>query len=115
MNAKTQSVVASLFTVGVAIWMLLTPAFTTVTGWALASLLITGGIIALAGLTQLLWENVLPSWVNALAAVWLLVSVFIFDTGTALAWNMGVAAVIGFLLAVWDGTEISQLHHQHIQ
>lgn len=115
MGNKTQSRIASVLAIAVGSWMMLVPAFTSVTGAALANILITGAVIALAGLTQLFWENVLPSWVDGLAAAWLLVSAITFDVSTAVAWNMAIGAIIASMLALWDGAEVTQLRHAHQQ
>ena len=113
MNAKAQSLFASILAVVVGAWVMLVPVFTSLAGGALASTLIAGGVIALAGLVQIFWENVLPSWVNAAAAVWLFVSVFIFSVSTAVGWNLVLAAVATFLVALWDGVEVNEVHHAH--
>lgn len=115
MNSTTQSRVASVLTVLVGAWVMMIPAFTTVTGNAFVNLMIVGGVIALAGLVQLFWENALPSWVNGLAAVWLLVTAFTFDVSTAVAWNMIFAAVVAFMLALWDGIEVNESYRMHHQ
>jgi hypothetical protein len=94
---------------------MLVPAFTEVSGNALANILIVGGVIALAGIVQLVWENAIPSWVNGAAAVWLLLSAFTFDVSNTVAWNMIIAAIVAFGLALWDGVEVNEsyrIHHQ---
>lgn len=113
MDARSQSIFASLLEVLVGAWAMLIPVFTSVTGGALTSVLITGGVVAFAGLVQLFWENVLPSWVDALAAVWLFISAYAFTVSTAATWNMALAAMAAFLLAVWDGVEVGQLLRAH--
>ena len=115
MDSTTQSRYASALTILVGLWAMLVPAFTPVEGNAFANILIVGGIIALAGLVQLFWENTIPSWVNGLAAVWLFISAFTFGVSTAVAWNMVLAAVAAFVLALWDGVEVSQSHRMHHQ
>lgn len=115
MDTKAQSILASVLTIAVGVWMLLVPAFTSVTGGALTNLMITGGVITLAGLVQLIWENVLPSWIDGLAAVWLFISAFTFDVSAVVAWNMALGGIVAFLLAMWDGAEVNQLHHMHQQ
>lgn len=115
MDSTTKSRYASALTVLVGLWAMLVPAFTPVTGGAFANILIVGGVITLAGLVQLFWENTLPSWVNGIAAAWLFISAFTFNVSTAVAWNMALAAIAAFLLALWDGVEISQSHHMHHQ
>lgn len=113
MNAKAQSLFASILAVVVGVWVMLVPVFTSLTGGALASTLIVGGVIALAGLVQIFWENVLPSWINAAAAVWLFISVFAFGVSAAVAWNLALAALATLLVATWDGLEVSEVHHEH--
>lgn len=116
MNDRTQSVVASLFTVAAGAWLLLTPAFTSVSGAALTNMLVVGGAVALLGLVQAFWVNVLPSWLNGLAAVYAFFAAFIVDMSTTATWNLAVAAVVIFVLAIWDGFEIAhfedRMHRQ---
>lgn len=113
MEKLAQSRLASVLTIAVGAWMLLTPLAISMTGAALTSILITGGVIAVAGLVQLFWINTLPSWVNAVAAIWLFISAFAFTMSTGAAWNQVVFAVVAFLLAVWDGAEISDFQREH--
>lgn len=94
---------------------MLVPTFTSLTGGALTSTLVAGGIIALAGLVQLFWENVLPSWIDGVVAIWLFISAYLFDVSTAVTWNLAIASVIAFLVALWDGTEVGTLHQTHHQ
>lgn len=117
MERLAQSRVASVLMIAVGAWMLLTPLVISMTGAALANILITGGVIAVVGLIQMFWINALPSWVNIVAAIWLFVSAFAFTMGTGAAWNQAVFAVITFLLAAWDGAEMSEVqreHHSHV-
>lgn len=116
MNDRTQSVVASLLTIAAGAWLLLTPAFTSVTGAALTNMLIVGGVVAFFGLVQTFWVNVLPSWLNGLAAVWTFVAAFAVDMSTTATWNMAVAAVVILMLAIWDGMEIAHYENRtHLQ
>ncbi|HXR50314.1 MAG TPA: hypothetical protein VN778_04790 [Verrucomicrobiae bacterium] len=110
MEKLSQSRLASLLTLIVGAWMMLTPLAISMTGAALTSILITGAIIIVASLVQLGWMNTLPSWVNALAAVWLFISAFAFTMGTGAAWNQAIFAVITFVLAAWDGVEMGEVH-----
>ena len=48
---------------------------------------------------------------GALAAVWLFISILLFDMSSAAAWNTAIAAIVTFVLSVWDGAEISQMQH----
>ncbi len=113
MERLSQSRLASALTVILGAWVMLSPVFISITGAALVSLLITGGVMIVFGLAQLIWENSLPSWVNAVAAIWLFISAFTFTISTAATWNQVIVAVIAFALAVWDGAEISEVHRLH--
>lgn len=112
MDTRTQSQTAGLLTVGVGAWLVMSPLFITMTGSALVSTLIVGGFLALAGIVELFWQNTLPSWLSAVAAVWLFVSIFIFSMSDAAAWSLAVSAVVAFALSVWDGLEIAELQNQ---
>ncbi len=92
---------------------MLSPIWISITGGALTSLMITGGVVALAGLVQYFWRASLPSWVAGLAAAWLLISTFTFDVSTAAAWSQIVTAIVTLVLAYWDGFEITQVQHEH--
>ena len=113
MDKLMQSRLASVLTVAVGAWLLLTPLVISMTGAALVNIYIVGGVIAAAGLVQLFWKNALPSWVNALAAVWLFIAAFGFTMSTGAAWNQAVLAVATFILATWDGLEIDAVHREH--
>ncbi|HET7059878.1 MAG TPA: hypothetical protein VFH99_00965 [Candidatus Saccharimonadales bacterium] len=116
MDKLAQSRVASVLMIALGVWMLITPLVISMTGAALVNILITGAIIAVVSLIQLLWVNALPSWVNTVAVIWLFISAFAFTMGTAAAWNQAVFAVIGFVLSIWDGmemTEVQREHHSH--
>lgn len=115
MDNLLQSRVASVLTVAVGVWLLLSPLFITITGGALASVLVAGGVIAVAGAVQLFWENTLPSWVTGLAALALLATIVIFGVTGAALWSQAISAVAAILLAGWDGLEVEQLqqHHSH--
>ena len=116
MDDVMQTRIASILTAVVGIALLFSPLFITITGGALISTYIVGGILALAGIVQFFWENTLPSWVSGLTAVWMAVSAVIFSMGGALLWTTLVAAAAALLLAMWDGVEVdqvSQRHHVH--
>jgi hypothetical protein len=111
MKALDQSIFASVVTVLVGVWVAISPIWISVTGRALTSVIITGAVITLAGLVQLFWKNVLPSWVSGIAAVWLFASAFGFSNlSTSAKWSMALSAVAVFVLAFWDGVEISNLN-----
>lgn len=109
MDTQMQSRIAGGLTAAVGVWLLITPLFITMTGAALTNILIVGALVALAGIAELFWKNTLPSWFGALAAVWLFVSILLFDTSSTAAWNIAISAIVTFVLSVWDGAEIAQL------
>src|SRR5882757_3143707 len=113
MGELEQSRYASVLAVLLGAYLMISPAFISITGAALGSLLITGGIIVLAGLVQLFWKNSVPSWVMALAAAWLLISAFTFTVSNAVSWNQVISAILAFILASWDGAEISEFNAKH--
>lgn len=119
MKSESQARLASTLTALAGGWLLVTPLFISMTGAALTSILISGAIIALAGLAQLTWtENTLPSWISALAAIWLFITAFAYTVSTAAAWNQAITAVVAFVLASWDGVEVSHVrddHQRHIR
>jgi hypothetical protein len=112
MKDVTQSRVASMLMFGIGAWLMASPLFITVNDAALTNVLIVGGIIAVAGLTQLLWSSsTVPSWIAALAALWLVVSVFVFSASVGFVWSVVLSAIAVFVLAVWDGVEINHAQH----
>lgn len=116
MERLSQSRLASSLTVILGAWLMLSPIFISITGAALTSILITGAVMIVFGLVQLAWENSIPSWINALAAIWLFISAFTFSISTAAMWNQIVFAIIAFALAMWDGAEmgaVQRMHHTH--
>ncbi len=112
MKDLTQSRIASGLTAVAGIWLLLTPLVISMTGTALTSIFITGGVILLAGLIQMIWMNVIPSWVNLLAAVWLFISAFALTMSNGAAWNQVIVAVVTFVLAAWDEVEVRDIYHR---
>lgn len=113
MESLSQSRLASVLTLVVGVWLVLSPLFISITGGALTNILIVGGVIALAGLVQLIWTgSTLPSWIAALAAVWLFIAAFAFSVSNAMAWNEVIAAIVAFILSTWDGMEVSQVQHR---
>jgi hypothetical protein len=114
MQYLSQSRLASVLTILVGAWMLLTPLAISMTGAALVSILITGAVVAIAGLAQLLLTNTLPSWVIALAGVWLFIAAFAFTISAGAAWNEAIFGIIAFILATWDGIEMNEYHHHQI-
>lgn len=113
MERLSQSRFASVLTMLVGAWLMLSPVFISITGTALVSLLITGGVMIVAGFVQLFWENTLPSWVVGLAAVWLLITAFTYSVSSAAAWNQVISAIVAFIFATWDGVEMSEVHRLH--
>jgi hypothetical protein len=116
MERLSQTRLASTLTVILGAWVMISPIFISVTGGALTSLLITGAIMIIFGFIQLFWANSIPSWINALAAVWLFISAFTFNVSTAIIWSQVLSAIAVFILAMWDGAEMGEIHrlrHTH--
>jgi len=113
MKERTQSRLASVLTFLAGGWLLLSPIWISVTGGALTSLMIVGAVLVVAGAVQYFWENTLPSWIAALAAVYLFVSAFGFNVSTAMMWSELVTAIATFMFATWDGVETSEVHRLH--
>jgi hypothetical protein len=108
-----QSRTASVILLLVGIWVAISPIWITLTGGAHWSTIITGIIIALAGLIQLFARATVPSWIAGLAAVWLFISAFAFSVGTGAMWNLIISAVVSFVFAYWDGVEMSHVRGYH--
>lgn len=113
MDNVMQTRVASVLTVVVGAWLLISPLFISITGAALVSTLIVGAIVVVAGAVQAFWESTFPSWVSGLAALWMAISTISFGMSGALLWSTLVAAAATFLLAVWDGIEVDQVAQRH--
>lgn len=122
MEDINQSRTASVLTVIAGLWIALSPIFisVSVSGFALISMIVLGVIVAVAGLVQLFWENILPSWVSGIAAVLLLILALIpMSLGTSAIWNMIISAIVVFVLAVWDEVKVAHFvgedrrSHQH--
>lgn len=113
MGDVMQTRLASILTALVGVGLLLLPLFISITGGALISTLVVGGVLVLAGAAQVFWESTLPSWVSGLTAVWLAVSAVVFSMSGTLLWSTLVAAAAAFLLAVWDGVEVDQVSQRH--
>ena len=116
MNDVVQTRIASVLTAAVGVWLLISPLIITTTGGALVSTLITGSILALTSVVELVWESTLPSWIGGITGVWMALSIVVFGMNSALLWSTLIAAVVTFLLSAWDGIEIQKVaenHHTH--
>lgn len=80
---------------------------------AITSTVITGAVIGILGIIQFFIENAVPSWITGIAAIWLFISAFSFGMSSGAAWDLVISAVIAFVLAIWDGREITVLSDQH--
>ena len=113
MESLRQSRIASVLAILLGAWLMVSPAFISITGGALTSVMIVGAVMALAGLGQLFTKSSLPSWVIGLAAVYLFISAFAFSVSNAVTWNEVLSAIGAFILATWDGMEISSYNQHH--
>lgn len=114
MQDRDQSMLASVLSLVAGVWIAISPIWLSMSGGQRTSVIITGVVIALASLAQLGMRNAMPSWVNAVAAVWLFISALVFTAGTAAIWNEVIAAIVVFLLAGWDGAEVNHFNQHHI-
>ena len=113
MDDVTQMRVASLSAAVVGVWLLVSPLVISISGGALVSTLIVAGVLVLARIVQIFWENTIPSWVCGLTTIWMSISVVAFSMSGALLWSTLAAAAAVFLLALWDGVEVDQVAHHH--
>jgi len=113
MKNRDQSKLASILSLLVGIWVLISPIWIAVSGAALTSLIIVGIVMIIASAVQFYTENVIPSWIVAIAAVWLFVSTFVFGVGTAAVYSQIISAILAFAFAVWDGVEIADIQQHH--
>lgn len=118
MKTRNQSRLASVLSLLVGIWVVLSPIWTSLSGGALASTIITGIVIMAASVAQYFWNNVVPSWIMGLAAVWLLISTMLYAVSAAAAWSQILSAIAVAVLAYWDALEVTHLQssdkHHHI-
>ena len=118
MRDLAQSRIASGLIILAGAWLLFTPLVISISGAALVSLFITGGVIVAAGLIQMFWMSAIPSWVTAVAAIWLFISAFAFTVSTAASVNEVVVALVTLVLASWDSIEANEVkmaRHHHIK
>lgn len=116
MKNRDQSRLASILSLLVGIWVLLSPIWISVSGADLASVIIVGIVMILASAVQFYTETVVPSWIVGVAAVWLFISTFIFSSSTASAYSQIISAILAFAFAFWDGVEVAEVrqHHHHL-
>lgn len=111
MKNRDQSRIASLITLLVGVWVLLSPIWVSVAGGAFVSIIITGAVIIVASIVQYFIVNSLPSWIVGAASLWLLLSAIVFNVGATAGWSQILSAVVGLLGAYWEGFEISSMAH----
>lgn len=115
MNDVEQSRTASVLNIIAGVWLAISPIWISLFGagqfW---SLYIVAGIIIVFSFIQLFTESSAPSWIVALAAIWLFISAFVLGVSHATAWNLAITAIVSFILATWDGVEVAQIHQRHV-
>jgi membrane-associated phospholipid phosphatase len=115
MDEKEQVKTASALNIVAGIWLALSPIWISLFGagqfW---SLYIVAGIVIVFSFIQLFSDSTLPSWLTALAAIWLFISAFALGVTTAAAWNQAITAIVAFALSVWDSVEVGHVHQRHI-
>lgn len=115
MKDRDQSRLASILSLLVGIWVVISPIWVSVSGAALISVVTVGIIIIVAAALQFFVDVAIPSWIVAIAAVWLLLSTFAFGVSTAAMYNQILSALVAFVLAYWDGMEIAHIEaHRHV-
>lgn len=113
MKTRDQSRLASLLTLLIGVWAVLSPIWISVSGGALASVIITGLVIVAASAVQYFWNNIALSWVIGIAAAWLFLSALLYSISAGAAWSQILSAVAIGVLAYWDGIEVTHLEHDN--
>lgn len=113
MSDEQQSYLASILAALVGGYIALSPIWTTMSKGVMISAIVTGSVIVLASLGQLFTKSAVPSWINGIAAVWLVISAFVFGVFSFSIWSQVIAGIAVFLLASWDGLEIANYNARH--
>jgi len=108
MDRVDQIRLASVLMVLVGTWIAISPVFISITGAALANVIASGAVIAVAGAVQFFVRSSIPSWISMLVAAWLFVSAYTFTVSTAVIWNETMSALAAFILGSWDGVEATE-------
>lgn len=111
MNDLSQTRFATTLALLIGVWTLVSPAFISFSYGATISTVITGAVIVLASLVQYSPNSSVPSWINGIAAIWLLISAVVFSLTAGAIWSLALSAIAVFMLAVWDGTEVEHYIH----
>jgi hypothetical protein len=113
MSDEAQSYLASILAALVGAYTALSPIWTTMSTGVMASAIATGSVIVIASLAQLFTKSTVPSWINGIAAAWLVIGAFIFGQFSFSIWSQVIAGIAVFLLASWDGAEIANYNAKH--
>jgi len=113
MSDEAQARLASLLAALVGLYIALSPIWTTMSTGVMVSAIATGSVITLASIWQLFTKSTLPSWINGLASIWLVIAALVFGSYTFSVWSQIVAGVAVFLLASWDGSEIAHYNERN--
>ncbi|HET9098464.1 MAG TPA: hypothetical protein VFN51_02500 [Candidatus Saccharimonadales bacterium] len=113
MSDEAQSKLASTLAAIVGAYIGLSPIWTTMTEGVMVSAIATGSVIFLASLWQMATKSTLPSWINGLASIWLIIGAIIFGAYSFSVISQIVAGVAVFFLASWDGAEVSNYNNRH--
>lgn len=114
MSDEAQSRLASVLAALVGIYVALSPIWTTMSRGVMVSAIATGSVMTLVSLWQIFTKSTVPSWINGVAAVWLIIGALVFGMRAFALWSQIVAGIIVFLLANWDGSEITRYNTEHI-
>ena len=114
MDDLAQSRFASTLALIIGIWVIVSSVWLPMSTNARMSTLVVGIVMVVMSIAQYFVRNSTPSLVNGFAAVWLVVSVFLYGMMAAAAWSAVIAAASVFILSWWDGVEIESYRHHHL-
>lgn len=112
MDTTRQIQTASVATIALGTWVALSPLYIAVEGGALISMIATGALLAVLGLTQLFVRSTLPSLLGVVLGIWLMASALIFSVSTEAVINMVVTGLVAFGITLWDGVEVNASHQK---
>lgn len=115
MSDEVQARLASLLTILVGAYVALSPLWTAMSHEVMISAIVTGVIVTAASIWQFFSKATFPTWINAVAAIWLIVGVLTLGTYTFATWSQILAGAAVFLLAGWDGAEVAHYNHDHFR
>ncbi len=104
---------ASVITMIVGVWLVISPLFISITGGALVNQLVIGAIFFVLGVAQMVSRNTVASWLTGIAAIWIIASAFVLNLSTGSIWNEAVTGLVALAMAIWDGQAVTRLNASH--